>query len=479
MSTASQLNSKKIFITCQGTRGDVQPYTNLGSYLVTKGWSVTIGAPGEFERFVLSHPGLDFVDIGIAPTILYEKVVQTKGFGKLWKSLQDSKQLFNPSNGAPFAETWFRAILNTCQMLKPDVLVLVFTNLCGAAVIPEMLGLKDQIKVILSYPMPMAPTKEFCVSMAGSGYSYCWSGLNKIQWNMSERFIAQAIHLKAAKKIIQNVATEKGLPIVDIDKSFNAGTAPALFCFSPAILPKPTDWPDNYHVVGQFTNQPPPPQQQQQQQGAVLSSFSSLPEKLQSYLDESKANGYQVVYAGFGSLGFFSPEQIQNLLDSITSAITNLSTKYKIRAVIQTALSSRPGMTAEYKKKDGAVDVPYMMFSETVDHTILFKQVDMVLSHGGVGTLQAALRQGTPCASICCLPTADQSFWADLLERRELGPPWVWIDDVKGKVVEGMIKNVLDNYEKYKGNAERMRIDMAKENGVEEARVILDKLVVG
>lgn len=432
---------------------------------------MTIGAPSEFERFVLSHPGLGFVDIGIAPTILYEKAVQRKGFGKLWKSLQDSKKLFNPSNGAPFAETWFRAILNTCQTLKPDVLVLVFTNLCGAAVIPEMLGLKDQIKVVLSYPMPMAPTKEFCVSMAGSGYSYCLSGLNKAQWKMSDRFIVQAIHLKAAKKIIQNVATEKGLPIVDIDDSFNAGTAPALFCFSPAILPKPCDWPDNYHVVGQFTNH---------QQGGALSSSSSLPEKLQLYLDESKANGYQVVYGGFGSLGFFSPEQIQNLLDSITSAITNLSTKCKIRAIIQTALSSRPGMTAEYKKKDdSSVNVPYMMFSETVDHTVLFRQVDMVLSHGGVGTLQAALRQGTPCASICCLPTADQSFWADLLERRGLGPPWVWIDGVKGKVVEDMVQNVLDNYEKYKGNAERMGIDMAKENGVEAARVILDKLVVG
>lgn len=64
----SQLGTRKsIFITCQGTRGDVQPYVNLGLALVEEGWSVMIGAPPEFRNFV-NQAGLEFSDIGQAPT---------------------------------------------------------------------------------------------------------------------------------------------------------------------------------------------------------------------------------------------------------------------------------------------------------------------------------------------------------------------------------------------------------------------------
>jgi UDP:flavonoid glycosyltransferase YjiC (YdhE family) len=58
-----------IFFTCQGTRGDVAPYTNLGVELAARGWRVTVGAPPEFATFVLnSHKGLNFWDIGAAPS---------------------------------------------------------------------------------------------------------------------------------------------------------------------------------------------------------------------------------------------------------------------------------------------------------------------------------------------------------------------------------------------------------------------------
>lgn len=40
---------KSIFITCQGTRGDVQPYCNLGASLLERGWRVMLGAPAEFK----------------------------------------------------------------------------------------------------------------------------------------------------------------------------------------------------------------------------------------------------------------------------------------------------------------------------------------------------------------------------------------------------------------------------------------------
>ena len=58
---------RSIFIACQGTRGDVQPYVLVGLGLQRDGWAVLLGAPGEFREYVASA-GLQFRDIGAAPT---------------------------------------------------------------------------------------------------------------------------------------------------------------------------------------------------------------------------------------------------------------------------------------------------------------------------------------------------------------------------------------------------------------------------
>lgn len=455
---------KSIFFACQGTRGDVQPYANLGCYLASCNWNVSIGAPPEFKSFIESQPApLNFVDIGPAPTVLYEKSVSGKGIGKGLSAYNDAKDLFNPSVGTPFTETWFRKMIQACEILRPDVMVLIFTSLCGAAAIPSMLGLST--KVVLSYPMPMAPTSEFCVSMAGTGFSMCCGAFNKAQWKVSEYMIAKRIHLQAARRIVLSVAKEKGLPEVHLDDSFNLDGAPAIFCYSPALLPKPKDWPSCCHVVGQLSKA-----------RSTKVSQVALPSKLQQYLNTSRAQGFKIIYIGFGSLGFFSEERVTALLDCIASAVKDVAETYKIRAVIQTTLSSRPGKTGCLSLQENGA--PYIDFSETVDHAALFSQVSLVISHGGVGTVQTALGVGTPCLSICCLPTADQSFWADLVYKRKLGPKWFWIDNLDKKRFTNSLRDGIDNLPRYSANAKRMALDMAKEDGLAVTGSILNKLVV-
>jgi len=408
-------NKKSIFITCQGTRGDVQPYVNLGLALIEDGWSVLIGAPEQFRNYV-NAMGLEFIDIGPAPSLMYENTVSDEAyrskFMKPFAAYSTAKDLFNPRGAEPFTAVWFRRILETCRSMRPDVLVLVFTSWCGAAAIPALLNLPT--RVVVSYPMPVAPTSAFGVSMAGTGFSLRFPSFNRWQWAVSERVIVQGIHLKAARRNIATVAQEEaaaGRPLpgagkVFLDSKLNTGDLPHIFAYSSALLPKPNDWPTNYYVVGQL-----------QHRRASGTPHRPLPPHIQAYLDDCRNANAHVIYIGFGSLGFFSPERATAILDAAAAAVTVVARDRKVRALIQTTLSSTPGKTGSLTTSAGS-NVPYFTFSESVEHSALFPQTSLVVSHGGIGTVQAALAAGKPVLSVCCLPTADQSFWADLCSRR-------------------------------------------------------------
>jgi sterol 3beta-glucosyltransferase len=452
---------RSIFVACQGTRGDVQPYVLVGLGLQRDGWDVLLGAPGEFREFVASA-GLQFRDIGAAPThAMYAAAAAAGGRQRPFAALRAGRALFDPPGGEPFAAPWFAAILDGARELQPDVLLLVFTSWCGAAAIPQLLGLPT--RVVLSYPMPMAPTAEFMPAMAGAGYTACLGALNRAAWALSERAVVQGVHLGAARRILagavaREAAARRPLPgaaAVALDERMNAGALPTLFLWSPALLPRPADWPENHRVLGAPRSPPgsAPPR--------------PLPAPLQAFLDAAAADKVPVVYVGFGSLGFFPPAHVTEILDACAEAVVKLSAERggALRAVVQTALSSTPGRTCALSAA-AAADPSILAFSESVDHASLFRQCALVVSHGGVGTVQAALAAGRPVLSVCCLPTSDQSFWADLCARRQLGPDWLWVQYLTAARLRDRLKDGLDNLERYAGNAALLAAAMAAEDGV-------------
>jgi hypothetical protein len=358
--------------------------------------------------------------------------------------------------------------------------------------------------------MPMAPTKEFSVSMAGTGFSLKWAWLNTLQWKMSERMIVQKIHYKAAKRNVEayiqaNTTTSDGRTIVTsvtLDESMNTAGLPCLFAFSPAMLPKPADWPHNYHVIGQLSKKK-----------SAVDAHKPLPVGLQAYLDECRKKDLHVIYVGFGSLSFFPPARVTAILDAAAAAVTEVATSHPFRAVIQTSLSSTPGKTGSltaassggsdgddgeqqvppfftFSGKTGSLTAassggsdgddgeqqvpPFFTFSESVDHSALFPQTSLVVSHGGIGTVSTALASGKPVLSMCCLPTADQSFWADLCQKRKLGPQWFWVDALTSKRMKEGIVDAITNFEEYTRNAEELAKEMAKDDAVHAALKVLD-----
>lgn len=369
--------------------------------------------------------GLEVLGLGPCASIAqYERAVtdpaQKCGLTRPLAAYRATQDLYNPKNKPSFTLPWFRTITKGCRQISPDILMLVYTSYSGAAAIPALLGLPT--RVVISFPIPMTPTSRFSFIMAGTGFS-SWGWVNKLQWRMAQRSFVQSVCRKGALRNIEIVCKEEaaaGRPLtkageVKLDTTLNTEGCPRLYAFSPAVLPKPDDWPANNYVIGQLG-------------GKKLGKDTekALPAGLQAYLDDCKRKDIPVIYIGLSVLSFFPKERVTEIFDTVAAAVTRVAAVHPVRAVIQTALSSTPGKVGEMTAAPStglepllSADVPFYTFSDIVDHSVLFRQASLVICHGGIGTVATALAAGKPVLSIACVPTVDQAFWADRCYRQK------------------------------------------------------------
>jgi UDP:flavonoid glycosyltransferase YjiC (YdhE family) len=158
-----------------------------------------------------------------------------------------------------------------------------------------------------------------------------------------------------------------------------------LYCYSPAVAPKPPDWSESAHVTGYWFLDHPLDWQP--------------PADLLHFLE----SGPSPIYLGFGSMITRKPEETTRItLDALRQA--------GHRGVIATgwgALSQS--------------DLPDEVFLiESVPHDWLFPRMAAVVHHGGAGTTGAGLRAGVP--SIVVPFGGDQPFWARRVKALGAGP---------------------------------------------------------
>jgi UDP:flavonoid glycosyltransferase YjiC (YdhE family) len=162
-------------------------------------------------------------------------------------------------------------------------------------------------------------------------------------------------------------------------------STPMLGAYSPAIIPRPADWPEHFHVLGYFFLDP----QKNWQPPAGLMAF----------LDA----GDPPVYIGFGSMSGRRPEQLASL------------------ALEALALSGQRGLLLTGWGGLRAMKTPKDVFVlDSAPHGWLFPRMRAVVHHGGAGTTAEGLRAGVPTL---ILPFAfDQPFWGARVKALGLGP---------------------------------------------------------
>ncbi|NET75554.1 glycosyltransferase [Okeania sp. SIO1F9] len=360
----------RITILALGTRGDVQPYIALGLGLQAAGHQVTIASSFIFEDFVRSRE-LQFTPIGRNPQ---ESIQQFKTEIKPQMNTLSKKILFWRiiCSGLEklIDDTW-----HSCQNSE----AIIYSQLAFAGYhITEKLGIPSYA----AYTNPLTPTNKYPHPLYKSFLNL--DGIyNWLTYIFEEQFRWQFI-----RKEINQWRTEtlnlSPIPITGVYSRQRQQKIPTLHCYSPNVLPKPSDWQDWAYVTGYWFLDSPANWQP--------------PQELVDFLQA----GSPPVYIGFGSMSDTNPEALTQLvLDALNQS----------------------GQRGILLKGWGALtnaDLPENIFKiDSVPHDWLFPQMAAVVHHGGAGTTAAGLRAGVP--SIIIPFAVDQPFWGQRVANLGVG----------------------------------------------------------
>jgi sterol 3beta-glucosyltransferase len=224
-----------------------------------------------------------------------------------------------------------------------------------------------------------------------------------------------------------------------LDGQPSARRGPVFHGFSPAIVPRPADWPDRYQVTGCWWPSRP--------------AAWSPPTELEEFL----ASGPPPVYFGFGSL---TPAEPTDFIELAAEAGRLAGVRQVIQAPQTDPAANRrpPG--------DSIVigDVP---------HDWLFPRMAAVVHHAGGGTLAAGLRAGVPAVTVPV--TADQPFWAARLAALGAGPPPIPHKQLSVPALAAAIRDAVTRTS-YRTQAGAMARRLASEDGAAPVIEFLDSL---
>jgi sterol 3beta-glucosyltransferase len=343
----------QITILAFGSRGDVQPYVALGLGLQRAGHKVRLVALSQFKAFVESR-GLDFSPLGVDMRDLREA-------GRRLKPLMERMQ-----------EDFWQASQGT-QAIIFSTLGINGYHVAEKLEIPCLWALnipifgRTRTRPALLPPLPL-----------GSGY-------NLLAHILTEQGTQQTI----GRLFNSWRQARLNLPPIQLHRwpytQLRGQPVPMLYCYSPAVVPRPPDWSEHAHVTGYWFLDHPPDWQP--------------PHDLVDFLE----SGPPPVYVGFGSMTSRDPEKASCIvLDALRQSGQ--------RGVIATGWGglSQSGLSDE------------VFVTEAVPHDWLFPRMAAVAHHGGAGTTGAGLRAGVP--SIIIPVADDQPFWGRRVKALGAGP---------------------------------------------------------
>lgn len=206
---------------------------------------------------------------------------------------------------------------------------------------------------------------------------------NRLSYPVAEQLLWRLLRgsvNRARQKVLGLAPISFGGPF----RRFREEGWPVLYGWSPSLLPKPPDWPDNLTVTGHWYLD----------RSAGWEPSRELADFIES--------GPRPVCVGFGSTMLHEPEKT-------TEIVLEALKRNELRAVL---LSGRGGL--------GKEDLPEEVFlAEEIPHEWLLPRMRAFVHHCSAGTTAAALRAGVPSAGLPFY--GDQSLWAALIERAGAG----------------------------------------------------------
>ncbi|KAK4149937.1 sterol 3-beta-glucosyltransferase [Chaetomidium leptoderma] len=419
-----------IVIQVVGSRGDVQPFVALGMELQRHGHRVRLATHDTFGNFV-SASGLEFFPVGGDPAELMAYMVKNPGLVPSMKSLragdiQKKRKMVAEMLGG----FWRSCVEPDPATQRPFVAEAIIANPPSFAHVhcAQALG----VPLHLMFTMPWTSTRSFCHPLANLKASG-ESGISQEVANYVSYMTVEWLTWQGLGDIINDWRETLDLEPVPFSEGPSLAETlkvPFTYCWSPALIPKPNDWPAHIDVCGFFFRDTP--------------NFTPDPE-LAKFLEA----GPPPTYIGFGSIVIDDPE-------ALTATLVEAVKSTGVRAIISRGWSNLGRNRVSDENIFYLGDCP---------HEWLFQRVSVVIHHGGAGTTACGLLNGRPTVVVPWF--GDQPFWGDMIAAAGAGPSPIPQKQLNATKLAAAIRFCLT--QQASAASERMAAEMRSEAGVRRA----------
>ncbi|CAF2686388.1 unnamed protein product [Rotaria sp. Silwood2] len=415
-----------IVILIVGTRGDVQPFIALAKSLLNYGHRVRLATHEIFRKFVREND-IEFYPLAGDPADLMSFMVKNAGIVPSVSSIvsgdvKKSRRIISDI----LKSTWKACTEHDDETGVPFIAEAIIAN-------PPSYGhihcaQKLQIPLHIMFTMPWSPTSAF-------PHPFCKVNddielidrFNRLSYGIIEMLTWSGMHdlineFREDTLQLAHLHTREAVHAMMLEQ------VPHTYCWSPSLVPKPSDWPEYINVSGFFF--------------LDLAKNYQPPENLIQFL---KA-GDPPIYIGFGSItGHDSRRILQIVLEALH------------------ATGYRALLSGLAKDDDQLPD--NVLKIDNCPHDWLFQYVAAVCHHGGAGTTAAGLRAGKPTIIVPFF--GDQFFWGTM----------VWKSGAGARPIPGKNLNVNELIEAFKTvhqsdvcqAAEKLQNAFQHENGCDNA----------
>ena len=317
--------------------------------------------------------------------------------------------------------------MDDCWKCAQDAEAIIYSELALPGYhIAEKLG----IPAYGAYTQPLRRTRVFRHTQSNFQLPYSFNWITHI---FEEQFRWQFTRKKINEW--RKTMNLKPLPITGFYRQQQQQQVPFFYCYSPSVIPKPSDWPEWAHVTGYWFLESPLDWQP--------------PSDLLNFLDSGKPP----VYIGFGSMRSRNPEALTKL---ILAALDRTGQ----RGIILTGW----GALSNNNLPDNVFKI------DSIPHNWLFPQMAAVVHHGGSGTTAAGLRAGIP--SVIVPFGADQPFWGQRVAELGVGPLPILQKELTIEKLAAAIETAISD-ETMKARAATLGQKIRAEDGVTRAIAII------
>ncbi|POH59616.1 glycosyltransferase [Cryobacterium zongtaii] len=344
----------RILLATAGSRGDIEPFAALARRAVVEGHHARLIAP---DSSGADLSGVDALSMGVD----YTRLIEDQGVS-LVAAIRSYSSVVRPIMNAVIVEP-ARAALE----YRPDVIV-AHPKVLSAPIIAEALGIPN---ILVEIVPAMTPTSRFPAA-----------GTTTRNLGVFNKLTYQAA---AASAAMFRTDLDQAARVLGVSRRSVAPPSATLMPISPAVLARPSDWPQTVHLTGPWLTE---------------TVSNQLTDEIASFIA-----GGQFVYAGFGSMAVGDPAaRAREVLGGIRD--------FGARALLATGLG---GLKAAPQLLGDDV-----LVVRSIDHALVLPHAVAAVHHGGIGTVQSATRAST--VSVIVPFIADQPFWGARVHARGLGP---------------------------------------------------------